>query len=169
MLTQQRLQEVLHYDPGLGLFWWNERPENTPMDVRFNRHKAGKLAGTLDSSGYAQVVIDGKPYAQHRLAWLYMTGSHPVDQIDHKNTWKLDNAFDNLREATRSQNAANRGKRSDNTTGFKGVVRKGKRFTAYFSKDGDRRSVGTYDTPEEANAAYAARSQETHGEYSRHN
>jgi len=41
--------------------------------------------------------------------------------VDHKDRNSLDNRRGNLRFATKGQDVANRGKRSDNTTGFKGA------------------------------------------------
>jgi hypothetical protein len=53
-------------------------------------------------------MLEGKSYLAHRLAWLYVTGSWPVLEIDHKNRVRNDNRFGNLRPATHMQNCTNR-------------------------------------------------------------
>ena len=67
------------------------------------------------------ISVDGSRYRAHRLAWLYMTGEWSRGDIDHINTYKADNRFCNLREATRSQNSANSPKQCNNVSGFEGV------------------------------------------------
>jgi len=165
-LTQERLKEVLHYCPDLGLFWWKVRSISSSHDKTFNKHFAGKIAGKLATNGYVRISVDGRDHAAHRLAWLYMTGVTPADDIDHRNGRKLDNAFENLREATRSQNLANRSQR--NATGFKGVTRLASgRFTAEIRKNRVKDYLGSFDTAEEAHAAYEARASQVHGEFAR--
>jgi len=51
-----------------------------------------------------------------------MTRKWPAYAVDHRNLDKGDNRWDNLREATRSQNMANTSLPSTNTSGFKGVI-----------------------------------------------
>jgi hypothetical protein len=60
-------------------------------------------------------------YLGHRLAWLYMVGVWPDDEIDHWNRDPSDNRFTNLRDATHAKNGFNSGKRSNNSSGRKGV------------------------------------------------
>lgn len=160
-LTQQRLKELLHYCPHIGIFWWNERED----DRAFNVNHAGNIAGHLSDKRYARISIGGKHYKAHRLAWFYMTGEWPKDQIDHRNGWKLDNAFDNLREATNSQNAANRPRSRPHLP--KGVSAKGNRWRARITYGKRKHDLGTFDTPDEAHEAYAKRAREVHGEFAR--
>jgi hypothetical protein len=55
----------------------------------------------------------------------------------------------------------------NNTCGFKGVFRRGEKFRSYVNKDGKRHNIGTFDTAEEAHAAYLAKAKELHGEFAR--
>lgn len=113
MITQQELKDILHYDPDTGLFTRIKRTANCV--------KIGDKAGTIDSKGYVQLRVNGKLVLAHRLAFFYMTGEWPKDQIDHINGVRDDNKWANLREATRSQNGMNRGPQSNNTSGYKNI------------------------------------------------
>src|SRR5665213_3102737 len=103
VLTQARLKKLLHYDPLTGMFTWRI------THGRHDRWKAGARAGNLHKSDRRWLIrIEGIRYKAHRLAWLYMTGRWPRDQIDHKDTDSSNNVFTNLREATNAQNQQNR-------------------------------------------------------------
>ena len=80
-ITQAELRRRLDYDPETGVFTWR-------ITVN-SRAIAGETAGTKNGLGYHQLTLDRKIYLAHRLAWLYMTGEWPKDQIDHRNTMKL--------------------------------------------------------------------------------
>ena len=97
-LTVERLRELLSYDPATGKFLWR---------VGRQCMRAGAVAGATEVQGYRVIKIDGKIYKAHRLAWLYVTGEWPPEEIDHKNTDPQDNVWSNLRLATHSQNQAN--------------------------------------------------------------
>lgn len=162
MLTQQKLLECLHYDKDTGIF--------TRLKITSNRVKVGDVAGTYSGKGYRTVTILGKRFYEHRLAWLYVTGQMPTDQIDHIDNNRSNNAFSNLRLANNSQNRANTGIRKHNTTGFKGVAyddRKSRKWIAQISIAGKTTYLGAYDTPEEAHAAYCKKARLIHGEFAR--
>ena len=74
--------------------------------------------------------------------------------VDHEDGNGLNNRRSNLRQATKQQNAANRGIDRNNTTGFKGVYRYKHRFRAAIQVDGKQISLGCYDTKEAAARAY---------------
>ena len=115
MLTQERLKELLHYDPDTGLF--------TNLIQRSSRAKKGIVAGYEDTEGYIKIEIYGKPYLAHRLVWFYMYGSFPEIFLDHKNEIKNDNRIANLRLATNQENRHNiSNQRTNNTSGFIGVA-----------------------------------------------
>ena len=112
MLTQKKLKQTMHYDPLTGEFIW--------IVTLCSRAIAGSVAGTLNY-GYIQIMISGKKYLAHRLAWLYVYGYFPEYEIDHKDRDKSNNKINNLRHATRQCNARNIGLRKDNSSGIKGV------------------------------------------------
>lgn len=153
MLTQERLKELLSYDPETGIFKW--------VAALNWRIEIGRIAGTLHHTDYVYIEIAGKSYAAHRLAWLYIHGCWPVNKIDHRNRVRNDNRQENLREATNAQNAQNAPCRK-NKSGYAGVHYTHGWFQARISVDGKRCNIGCYPTPELANAAYLAAKREFH-------
>ena len=157
-LTQDKLQEALSYDPDTGEFMWKLRSAD--------RIKVGDVAGSLKANGYIGIQICGKLYKAHRLAWLYTHGSWPSDQIDHINCVKHDNRINNLREATQSQNLADRPAWRD---GLKGASfnKHANKWHASIQKDGHSSHLGYFTSEEEANCAYAGAARQLHGEFAR--
>lgn len=111
-LSHDRVRKVLAYDAVTGIF---------TRRIAIGNQKIGSVAGWLCKNGYVYVDIDGKRYLGQRLAFLYMTGSFPPSQADHKNGIRSDNRWDNLRTATPKQNAQNVKHHRDNRSGFKGI------------------------------------------------
>lgn len=92
-------------------------------------------------------------------------------EVDHINGDGLDNRRANLRLATRAQNQWNSGRRSDNTSGFKGVgwVRSRQRWQAKIKVRGLRIFLGYHASPEAAAQAYDAAARQHFGEFARLN
>lgn len=159
-LTAARVRELLDYNPETGEFRW--RLSNS------KRAPVGAVAGVI-SRGYRLIRIDGCLYRGHRLAWLHVHGHWPVAEIDHVNLDKADNRIANLREASRSQQLANQGRRRDNTSGFKGAFWEASRrkWQAYIQVNGRRIHLGRFATPEAAHAAYVTAAAEHFGEFAR--
>lgn len=149
-LTASRLRELVNYDPDTGIFTWKV--------YRNSQAKVGDVIGSghTSPSGYRVAMIDRTFYQQHRLAWLYVYGEWPKEQVDHINRVKTDNRICNLRAVYGFENAQNAMTRSHNTSGYKGVhlVRTTGRWRAQLRVNGRRIDLGTYDNPEKASAAY---------------
>ena len=81
----------------------------------------------------------------------------------------LDNRRANLRPATTHEQACNRERRRDNSSGFKGVhqVRRDGKWAAQITFRGARTNLGKFLTPEEAHAAYTQAAGRLHGEFAR--
>lgn len=143
MFTQQELQEILKYDKRSGVFTW----------LKCARHGfVGKVAG-YKSFDYHYIRIASKLYLAHRLAWLYVHGVWPPQQIDHINGVKDDNRISNLRLCSNSQNGINKALQSNNKSGCVGVSKHtvtGK-FRARSKVDGREIHLGYFHTKEEAN------------------
>jgi hypothetical protein len=160
-LTQKRLKELLDYDPNTGVFTW--RVSTT------NRVRVGGVAGTVHPQGYRQIRVDGRIHKAHRLAWLWMTGDWPLDQIDHINGVRADNRLANLRPATQSQNSANMRKHATSKSGYKGVSWSADRakWQAAIKVNGLKHFLGRFTDPAAAHAAYVAAAEKHFGEFAR--
>lgn len=112
--TAERVRELFTYNPDTGVFTNRLRRSANALP--------GSVAGGINKAGYWTISVDNRRYLAHRLAWLYVTGNWPDKIIDHKNGDKIDNRFDNLREACHSENGCNKGPRRDNKSGIKNVM-----------------------------------------------
>lgn len=149
ILTQERLRELLDYDPDTGNFTWR-KPCN-----RFSQIKAGDPAGCIHPRGYVHIKIEGSAYKAHRLAWLYVYGRWPNPAIDHINRVKTDNRISNLRETDQLGNMQNKGIYRNNKVGYIGVSRaRNGRYVAQLQVAKKNRHLGVFDTPELASEAY---------------
>lgn len=115
LLSQQELQTFLRYDQHSGDFTWITKPKLA------NRVTVGTLAGYKSKAGYVQIRLGGTLYYAHRLAFLYMTGTLPTEQVDHINGNPADTSWDNLRLATSTDNQRNTAISKNNSSGVVGV------------------------------------------------
>jgi hypothetical protein len=153
MLTQERLRELLHYDPETGVF---------TRITSYYKSRIGKVVGTRDTRGYTVMSLDRKTQLAHRLAWLYVHGYWPAFHIDHINGDTEDNRISNLREAVAKQNQENRKLNKNNKTGYRGVSYREDmgRYLGYVKHHREQIYVGSYATAEEASAAVKAKQDE---------
>jgi hypothetical protein len=165
-LTQERLRELLHYDPETGVFTW--------MATRAGAF-AGAKAGSISIKGAVVIRIDYQLYYAHRLAWFYMNGGWPDFGVDHQDLDPTNNRWNNLRRANQSQNAANTKKRRTMagkpcTSRYKGVTlqRSSGRWMAQITHGrGFHQYLGTFDTEVEAHEAYIIAAKQAHGDFIR--
>lgn len=164
MLTQERLKEVLWYDPVVGVWI---RKVRTSQNMR-----VGDFAGCVSKQGGYQLIgIDGKQYQAHKLAILYVDGYLP-EEVDHKDRNRANNAYSNLRVVTRTQNNGNMGLSAHNSSGYKGVCKAKNGYWRAYIKigDGRQKSLGTtFREAEQAALAYDHAAREYFGEFARLN
>lgn len=149
----QRLHELFSYTDGK-LLWRVDR----------GRARVGTEAGAVIPNGRLYVQVDGKKHLVHRVIWYLKHGSVP-DFLDHIDGNPLNNRIENLRPATKAQNAMNRRIRSDNSTGFKGIYPAGKKFRASICVSGKNVYLGTFGTKEAAHGAYCVAAQQHFKEF----
>lgn len=150
MITLERLKELLEYNSETGEFVWI---------VNKSCAKSGSVAGyqyeVYPGKFYTRIKIDGISYNSHRLAYLYMTGELPDNEIDHIDGDGINNAWINLRLVTPSLNQRNRRLSKNNKSGFCGVIkpRNRKKWVAYIKLRGKRIELGSFENKEDAIAA----------------
>ena len=157
MIDADILRSLLEYNPDTGVFTWRV--------TRGGAARKGDFAGCLNSNGYRIIMVNGRFYRAHRLAWLYTHGVWPCGEADHINNIRDDNRICNIREATRSQNLANTRKHKGDLP--KGVTSHRRKFKAQLTVAGKRMFLGMFDTPELAHAAYCEAAQKAFGAYHR--
>lgn len=149
-------EELFTYDPESGVIAWKVSPKKS----------ADGRAGTVKKDGYLYIRYQGKQYLAHRIAFYLHHGKWP-SVIDHINGVKIDNRISNLREASVAENNRNRGIQSNNTSGYKGVSyhKATGKYHAKIQSHGKPRSLGYFDTPEDAYSAYVNSARQLHGEF----
>lgn len=156
------MKEAVNYDKDSGRFVWNKRPLSHFKSIRaanaWNARFAQKETGFIDSNGHLQIKINGKKYLAHRMAFLFIYNYIP-ENIDHINGDKKDNSILNLRECTKSQNAAN-------TKSIPVYRTKSGKWRAQICKNYKIKHIGTFDTKTEAEEKYKMNHRELFGEYS---
>lgn len=141
-MNQADLKLLVAYDPETGSF-------TRLVGTGKGAHVGAVTLGAIDrSTGYRKLCVGGKRWLAHRLAWLYMTGRWPADQVDHRNEDRSDNRFCNLREADNAQNNQRTKARKDSRTGVLGVSwhKRGKKYVAQIRHHGATIYLGMYDS-----------------------
>lgn len=160
----ETLQKYLTYHPLTGVLSWN-------AGLKYAQQRAaGKAAGTMSKGGYLRTSIERRMYANNRIAWKMHHGVDPSGVVDHENGNKLDNRIENLRDTSQGKNTWNQTIRSDNTTGFKGVVfsKRGGFYHYNLRVNGVRLTRVPFETPEACNDAVMKLREELHGEFANH-
>lgn len=147
VLTRDRLLEVLDYNQETGIFIWKIKLSA--------RGAVGKKAGT-NTYGYNAINIDGVRYFAHRLAWLYVHGYWPKQEIDHIDRNRSNNSINNLRDVSRTVNALNNSPQLINSSGVKGVTfcKDRNQWQAQINIMGKNITLGRYQSLDEAAIAY---------------
>jgi HNH endonuclease/AP2 domain len=154
-MTQDELKAILEYNQDNGTFTWIKSPR---------KGFVGKQAGYLRPDGYTTIKINQKHWMVHHLAWLYVYGTLPK-MIDHINENKSDNKIENLRVCNTALNMQNKRKaQANNKTGYLGVnyAKNVNKYNAQICLNGKSKSLGYFNTAEEAHQAYLQAKQILH-------
>lgn len=167
-MNQEYIRSIFNYKNG-NLYWKKRHKGVSRKDL---------LAGCLRNTGYIAININGKLHQAHKLIWLYHYNEYIEDGLDHINRIRDDNRIENLRKATKSENAINKSTQSNNKSGHSGVFfRKDTgKWTAYIGKGritkggktikSGRKYLGCFDLYEDALSVRIKAEKEIHGEFS---
>lgn len=126
--------------------------------------KNGEPEAVRRTVGYAK-----ESYLSHEI--FEHQGIKVLHEVDHKDQNVLNYLRSNLRLATRSQNNANRGLNSNNTSGYKGVMfhKQTQKWKAFIKIDRKQIHLGLFHDPKDAALAYDRAAQSLFGEFARPN
>lgn len=135
MITQKELKHILKYNKDTGIFLW----------LNCKNRSVNSVAGAIDNKGYRRIGLKKSYKRAHILAWFYVYGSWPKNQLDHINRNRDDNRISNLREVTSQQNSRNRTP-SINKFGVIGLswCKKSKKFYSRITVDRKTKHLGYY-------------------------
>jgi hypothetical protein len=144
MLDQKYLLELFEYKDG-ELYW---------KTSYHGKIVVGNKAGTKKAK-YSMVSVRGKKYYKHKIIFMMVHGYCP-ELISFVDSNPQNCKIENLKELTRSELGALANKRSDNTSGYKGVSwsSKRKKWIATLTKNNKRIMIGAFEDIESAYKAY---------------
>lgn len=157
-MTQSEALELFDYKDGI--LYWKKKAHKTGPDY------TGCIAGCVNMHGRTIVKVNRKTWLVHRIIFLMFNGYLP-EFIDHADRNKLNNRIDNLRDATYSQNNANRSVQKNNKCGLKGIYKR-KNRNVWVVRVGvgiKRKYIGGYQTKEEAHEVYKREVVKIYGEF----
>lgn len=154
--TAAQVACLLDYDQLTGALTWRSTSKNGNV-------RQGDLAGHICKRGYRIIRMFGRNYKAHRVAWLLVQGEWPSADIDHINGIRHDNRIQNLRDVARVINQQNyRVATPRSKSGLLGTSYLKGKWKAQIGVFGVQRYLGTFDTPQEAHAAYVAAKRALH-------
>ena len=138
-------------------------------DWRFEELNQYKWYASWNSStkSFCVARVTSKLLGKPKTLFMHavIMGTPKGMETDHINHNTLDNREVNLRVCSRSQNQMNKGKRADNTSGFKGVFKHNSGWRARIRANRKCYNLGTFPTREEAARAYDIGAKRLHGEF----
>lgn len=147
-----------------GRLFWKNPPKN-------HAEKLGREAGYIvvgkgKNKSYWHIRVFGRTFKRSRIMFYLKNGRWPEPMADHHNGNSLDDRPENLREANASQNTASACDRLRVYDLPRGVYEtKQGRFMARMTSGGHTRSLGTFDTPEQAQSIFLSAKMEAFGEF----
>jgi hypothetical protein len=132
------------------------------------RAPAGAKAGTFNShSGRFYVRANKKRYLRSRLIFFMHHGWFP-DEVDHVDGVRDNDRVENLRAATASENQCNKRRLRNNTSGFKNIRFKAKKWNVELKLNNKNYYFGRYDDLELAELVAMEARNKYHGAFANH-
>jgi len=156
-ITQQTLLNAFLYKDGV--LYWKISPSPSV--------KIGAIAGCLNN-GYTLISINKTYIHAHRAIFLMHHGFLP-EIVDHIDGNRSNNQLNNLRAATKAQNAWNSKLHKHNTSGVRGVSwnKQTKKWRAAINVNGKALHLGRFNDIKEAENAVKLARETYHGHFAR--
>ena len=122
--------------------------------AEFNRYRWHAYQQPNGRATYARRYLPGRSWPRNTVTAHRQAAGYAG--ADHANRIGTDNRDINLRKATPAQQVANQARRSDNTSGYRGVYLFRGKWIARIKVDGKQRHLGTFATKEDAARAWNA-------------
>lgn len=144
-LTQKLVKELFNYKDGI-LYWKINKAQCIQI---------GDKAGSFNkNNGYYSIKINYKLYLNHRIIFLYHHGYIP-EFLDHIDQNRLNNNIENLRSATKRENAQNRIDKNSSSI-YKGVFwdKKVNKWKSQIQINGKKKYLGSFNDEKAAAFIY---------------
>ncbi|ECW3055630.1 hypothetical protein F3W96_19770 [Salmonella enterica] len=123
-----------------GDLWWN--PDYKHHRINYDR----PLGFIHHKTGHKVIRLSGRNYKIARLIYWFVKGEWP-QEVDHIDRNPLNNHIENLRPATRLENARNRNADRQNETGYVGVYKTYcSTWGASIALNGKKYTISGYET-----------------------
>lgn len=126
---------------------------NTEEYMMCNEEELEKIKNyrwRLSYKGYARCIITINGKRKTVFAHRMIINAKENEIVDHINRNRLDNRKENLRIVDIRSSSINRRLKNGNKTGYSGVYRKNDYWTAMITIEGKWKTIGCFDTLEEA-------------------
>lgn len=161
------MRAVLTHDEVLRLFEYKDGRLYWKVTVNSKVPK-GMLAGCLNHHlNRVYIRINNTAYLRSRIVFLMHYGWLP-DQIDHIDGDRSNDAIENLRAATKSQNQHNKRLQRNNSSGVKNVRRRANKWAVELKVNGERKYFGRYDDLDLAELVATEARNLYHGAFANH-
>lgn len=158
-LTQELVKEYFMYKDGI--LYWNKRPRR---NVEPNA-KAGHSFQDHTGNFRIRISFKRKRYFASQIIFLYHHGYLP-ETVDHEDRNTLNDKIENLRAASKFENARNRSSAKNSSSKYLGVsIRKNGKWAAHIRILGELKYLGYYFDETEAALAYNKAALEFHGDF----
>lgn len=162
IIDREQVLYLFDIDKEAGKFFWKNPPKN---HWQLLGTEAG-CATPTHSKTYWVIKVGGKAFKRGRLMFLVAYGFLPEPTVDHEDGNSLNDRPGNLREATGTENARNHKHRAKKQNLPMGVRRLASgKFQPRIGVNKKQIHLGSFDTPEEAEAVYLTNRKEHFHEF----
>lgn len=136
-------------------------------DRDYARVRVYKWQAHKDPRNWYAVRSSGRPKRTRIMLHRFILDAPTGIEVDHRDGNGLNCQRRNLRLATHLQNTSNRKLHSNNTSGYKGVSRKGDKWVAQICVNRKVMYLGSFSTPELASKKYNREAKRRFGSFYR--